>query len=171
AKSPKPCRVRSAGSASMIKAVLAPPNAAGASHNQLAAPCVSRPTARLTMVRPRRRGMSRRRSACVRSLPASCGCALFHPEGANRIAVFDFLVEACLRLGIARIRQDRAVTESTRTALHASLEPADDLAARDLMRGKSPDIAGSLECQAAVAERRLDLRLRKLRAQIDIVTL
>ena len=63
-------------------------------------------------------------------------------EGAERLAALDLVVEDVLHVGPARVAQDRAVAERARAPLHATLEPADDLAVGDAQGGQAAELVG-----------------------------
>src|SRR5437588_213301 len=56
-------------------------------------------------------------------------------KGAEALAVLDLQIECFLRLGRARVRQDRTIAEGARAELHPSLEPPDRLALRERLCG------------------------------------
>ena len=91
------------------------------------------------------------------------------PEG---LAALDLEIEDVLRVGAARVAQDRTVAEGARAPFETALEPADHLAFGDRLsrapaeRGLIADALDDAACGIEVGAPRIDRRVSDLMGRV-----
>src|SRR5207249_7767850 len=92
-------------------------------------------------------------------------------EGPPALAVLHLAVHLVLDPGEDGVGEDRAAAERACAELHASLEPADDLARGDVVRGAAHDVARLLVRHLAAVEGLADVGVREPRPVVYVLEL